>query len=247
VRNDLHGLEFSQKELQSLTNLPVKDELIIVTNPLKRIIKQVLEKIKGSEGATVVFLTFSTFVFGYLIFDIFIKIFVGWMTIPSWLILIILGIIGSSVTQGFLYSLWKKRLKIIKNNMTHSLQILLSDVDRYNAVIKAIDINDQIEEAGNPEVSIQKREKVIEALKLTRSDLVRALKTERILRENKNFILKNTELFVNNLATLTAMQVTEQATEHGRLLNEALQIALDVQYEMKKLQSQEQEDGGIGR
>lgn len=246
VRNDLHGLEFSQKELQTLTNLPVKDELIIVTNHFKKIIKQVLEKIKGSEGATVVFLTSSTFVFGYLIFDIFIKIFAGWMTIPSWLLLIITGILGGSVAQAFLYSLWKQRLKVLKKNMTHSLQILLSDVDRYNAVIKAIDINDQIEEAGNPEVSIQKREKVIEALKLTRSDLVRALKTERILRENKSFILKNTELFVNNLATLTAMQVTEQATEHGRLLNEALQIALDVQYEMKKLQSQEEGDRGMG-
>ena len=34
------------------------------------------------------------------------------------------------------------------------------------------------------------------------------------------------------------MQVTEQATEHGRLLNQALEIALDVQYEMKRLQSQ---------
>ena len=34
------------------------------------------------------------------------------------------------------------------------------------------------------------------------------------------------------------MQVTEEATEHGRLLNEALQISLDVQREMKNLQSQ---------
>ncbi|MEH2268850.1 MAG: hypothetical protein V7K68_10505, partial [Nostoc sp.] len=84
----------------------------------------------------------------------------------------------------------------------------------------------------------KEREGVIEALQLTKTDLVRALKTERILRENKSFILGNTELFVNNLATLTAMQVTEQATEHGRLLNEALQIALDVQHEMKRLQTQ---------
>jgi uncharacterized protein YjaG (DUF416 family) len=43
---------------------------------------------------------------------------------------------------------------------------------------------------------------------------------------------------VNNLATLTSMQVTEQATENGKLLNEALQIALDVQYEMRRLQNQ---------
>ncbi|QSJ19887.1 hypothetical protein JYQ62_14960 [Nostoc sp. UHCC 0702] len=243
VRNDLHGLEISQKELQILTNLPVKDELIIIINPFNKIVKQILEKIKGSEGATVVFLSFSTVVFSYVLFDIFIKIFATWITIPSWLLLIFLLLWGGSFTQIFLYFWWKKRLKTLKANMTHSLQTLLYDVDRYNAVIKAIDINDQIEEAGNPGVSIQKREKVIEALQLTRTDLVRALKTERILRENKNFILRNTELFVNNLATLTAMQVSEQATEHGRLLNEALQIALDVQYEMKKLQNQDEAQG----
>ncbi len=160
------------------------------------------------------------------------------MTVPSWILLIILCFWGGGVTQIILYFWWKKRLEILKNNMTSSLQILLHDVDRYNAVIKAIDINDQIEAAGNPGVSIKERERVIEALQLTKTDLVRALKTERILRENKNFILRNTELFDNNLATLTAMQVTEQATEHGRLLNEALQIALDVQYEMKRLQNQ---------
>jgi hypothetical protein len=31
--------------------------------------------------------------------------------------------------------------------------------------------------------------------------------------------------------------VNEEATEHGRLLNEALQISLDVQHEMKRLQN----------
>jgi hypothetical protein len=31
--------------------------------------------------------------------------------------------------------------------------------------------------------------------------------------------------------------VSEEATEHGRILNEALQISLDVQEEMKRLQS----------
>lgn len=239
VRNDLHGLEISQRELQSLTNLPVKDELIIISNPLNKLGKKIIKQIKGSEGATVVFLTFSTFVFGYLIFDIIIKLFANWITIPSWVLLIILCLWGGGIAQISLYFWWKKRLDLLKKSLTNSLQILLHDVDRYNSIIKAIDINDQIEEVGNPGVSIKERERVIEALKLTRNDLVRALKTERILRENKNFILKNTELFANNLATLTAMQVTEQATEHGRLLNEALQIALDVQYEMQKLQSQE--------
>ncbi|MBC1220498.1 hypothetical protein, partial [Nostoc sp. UCD120] len=200
--------------------------------------KLYIQKIKSSEGATVVFIGFATFVFGYLLFDIILKIFVSWIEIPSWIVLIILGLWVGGLTQSILYLIWKKRSKIVKLNMTNSLQILLNDVERYNTVIRAIHINDQIEEAGNPEVLIKERESVLAALNLTKADLVRALKTERILRENKSFILSNTELFVNNLATLTAMQVNEQATEHGRLLNEALQIALDVQHEMKRLQTQ---------
>jgi hypothetical protein len=238
VRDDLQGLEISQKQLQKLTNLPVKDELRIIVNPIKRLGQIFIEKIKGSEGATVVFIGFSIFVFSYLILDVMLKVFATWVTIPSWILLIILTLVGGSITQTILYFWWKKRINFLRKNITPSLEILLNDVDRYNSVIKAIDINDQIEEAGNPGVTLKEREKVLDALKLTRNDLIRALKTERVLRENKNFIIKNTDLFANNLPTLSAMQVSEQATEHGRLLNEALEIALDVQLEMRRLQSQ---------
>jgi len=238
VRDDLQGLEISQKELQQLTNLPVSDKLLIITNPLKKWGKQLIAKIKGSEGATVVFIGFSICLFVYLLIDIILKLFAPQIKIASGILLILLSLWLGGVTQTILYMVWKAKSNFLKTHMTNSLRILLNDVERYNAVIKAIDINDQIEAAGNPEVGIKQRERVIEALNLTKSDLVRALKTEKILRENKTFILKNSELFVNNLATLTSMQVTEQASEHGRLLNEALQIALDVQYEMRKLQSQ---------
>ncbi|QLE58122.1 hypothetical protein [Nostoc sp. TCL26-01] len=238
MRNDLQDLDISHNELQKLTNLPVKSELIIISNNFKKFCQKIVRKIKGSEGATVVFLSFSVLIFAYIFFDVIIKSFATWIIIPSWLLLIIFSFLGGLSTQISLYYLWKNQQKVLKKNMTTSLEILLNDVDRYNAVIKAIDINDQIEDAGNTGVSIQEREKIIAALKLTRVDLVRALKTEKILRENKNFILRNTDLFDDNLATLAAMQITAQATEHGRLLNEALQISLDVQYEMKTLQSQ---------
>jgi hypothetical protein len=238
VRNDLQGLEIGQKELQKLTNLPVNDELIILIHPIKRLLSQVMERAKGSEAATVVFLGMTTLVFSYVTFDVIIRVFAHWVTVPSWLLLIISSCSVGIVTQIFFYFLWKQRSRTVSQNMTHSLKILLSDVERYNAVIKAIDINDQIEAAGNSGVNLKERNKVIEALKLTRNDLIRALKTEKILRENKKFIVSKLELFADNLAALTAMQVSEQASEHGRLLNEALQIALDVQQEMKSLQSQ---------
>ncbi len=235
MRDDLQGLEITQKELQNLTNLPVKEKLILIINPMKKWVSKFIEQLKGSEGATVFFKGFSILFLILIIFDV-IKMFATWITIPSWLLLIILCLPAGILIQIVFYIVWKQRSRIVKANITHSLKIILDDVDRYNAVVKAIDINDQIEAAGNLGARIKERKRVVEALQLTRADLVRALMTERILRENKKFIVSNTELFANNLTTLIAMQVTEQATEHGRLLNEALQIALDVQYEMRRLQ-----------
>lgn len=239
MQDDLQSLEISQIELRQLTNLPVNDDLILIGNKLKKILNKFIEKLQGSEAASVLFVGVATVVFSYVFFDVILKLFIPGLTIPSWILFVFLLIGSSSIAQGGLYSLWKQRRKTVSQQMNPSLKVLLADVERYNNVIKAIFINDQIEAAGNPEVAIKERKKVLEALQLTRSDLIRALKTERVLRENKKFILRNTELFDRNLPALSAMQVDERATEHGKLLNEALQIAMDVQLEMQRLQSQE--------
>lgn len=236
VRDDIKGLQISRRELQKLTNLPVYEELIIIINPLKKLLNEFIRKVKGSEGVTVIFIGFSILLGSYIIFDVLVIMFARWLGIPSWLLLIEFCAVSGALTQAILYFVWKKNLSTVKSNITNSLQILLEDVERFNSVVKAIDINDKIEAAGNSEVGIKERKGIIEALKFTRADLVRALKTERIFRENKNFIISNTELFTNNLAILTAMQVKERANEHSRLLNEALHIALDVQQEMTNLQ-----------
>ncbi|WP_315788416.1 hypothetical protein [Fischerella sp. JS2] len=238
VRNDLKDLDISLSELQYLTNLPVNDELVIIINPIKKTLQSFIKKARGPEGATTIFLGITILFVSYLAFDLLAKSIIVSTFIPSWILLIGFFGVAAAITQLILYLIWKQKNKLVKTNITPSLEMLLMDVDRYNAVIKAIDINDQIEAAGNLGVTIKERSKVIEALQLTKADLIRALKTERILRENRKFIISNSELFMNNLATLTAMQVPEQASEHGKLLNEALQIALDVQHEMRRLQNQ---------
>ncbi|MDB9452482.1 MULTISPECIES: hypothetical protein [Dolichospermum] len=227
MRDDLQGLDISHDQLQDATNLPVHNKLIIITDVIQQFGIRLLKKAQKTEIATVVFAGLAISVCTYLL-----------VKLSSWLSLIIFVLWTGGSIQILLYLLWKGKSKFLKQNMTNSLRILLNDVERYNSVIKAIDINDQIEDVGNLGVSIQAREKVLLALELTRNDLIRALKTERILRENKSFIITNSDLFTNNLAALASMQVTEEATEHGRLLNEALQISLDVQQEMKNLQSQ---------
>jgi hypothetical protein len=120
-----------------------------------------------------------------------------------------------------------------------SVRRLVKEVDRYSAVIRAVDINDQLEEAGNPGVGLSDREKVIQALGIMKADLVRALKTERILRENKKFIAQHPQLFTTNLTALTALQLSDRASEYGRVLDQALQIAVGVQEEMRKLQNRQ--------
>lgn len=227
MRDDLQGLDISHDQLQDSTNLPVHNKLIIITDIIQKFAKKLLKKAQQTETPTVVFSGLAISVCTYPL-----------LRQSSWISLIIFVLWISGIIQIGLYLLWKGKNKFLKQNMTNSLRILLNDVERYNSVIKAIDINDQIEDVGNLGVGIQEREKVLIALELTRNDLIRALKTERILRENKSFIITNSDLFTSNLAALASMQVTEEATEHGRLLNEALQISLDVQQEMKNLQSQ---------
>jgi hypothetical protein len=156
---------------------------------------------------------------------------------------IILPTIGSSIKLGIILlilvpisvvvgrSLWRRF------TCPQALTILLDEVDKYHSVINAIDINDQLATSGNAQSSINDRDKVIAALQLIREDLVRALKTERILRDNKKLLANNQELFVNNLANLQALQLSSQAGEYAQFLNQSLQIALDVQAEISKLQS----------
>jgi hypothetical protein len=120
-----------------------------------------------------------------------------------------------------------------------TLVALLDDVDRYHATLKAIEIGDRLEAAGSSSATSGDRQTLISALQLTRNDLVRALQTERILRENQDFIATNPEVFANNLTAIQSLQVSQKASEYGQFLNEALQIGISINTEMRKLQEEQ--------
>ena len=117
---------------------------------------------------------------------------------------------------------------------------LLDEVDKYNEVIKAVEIIDKLAAVGHLPANLINREEVLEALRITRESLICALMTEKILRQHKSFIARRHELFTNienNLLSLRTLEVNNQANEYGRLLNEALQIGMSVYQEVKKLQN----------
>ena len=151
-----------------------------------------------------------------------------------WVLQITLGL-SLAITIGWNVYKW------IKAKPLATLAGLLDEVEKYHEVIKALDIIDRLTAAGNLQANLMNREDAIEALKITRQSLVCALRTENILRENKDFIGRRYELFANiesNLAALMALDVSDRASEYGRLLNEALEIGMSVHKEVRKLQNE---------
>jgi hypothetical protein len=218
VQPDLIGLEISKGELRRLTGFDPEDVFrpSVLRDSKKRL--------------------------GFLINEMLVMLALTPIIVGFIYAFIILPTIGSSIKFGILLlilvpipilvgrSLWRQL------TCPEGLTILLDEVEKYHDLVAAIDINDQLAASGNVNSSIHDRDQVTAALQLIREDLVRALKTERILRDNKKLLANNQELFVNNLASLQALEVSSQAGEYAQLLNQSLQIAIDVQAEIRKLQ-----------
>ncbi len=236
VQPDLQGLEISPGELRHLSGVDSTEVFrpSILHNPKQRWSFLFQEFLLS--------LALTPIIVGLL--HVFVILPLIGASLPATLVTLVGVPIAIVATRWF----WLQR------NSPTALCCLLDEVDRYNAVIKAIHINDQLEAAGTRETSLSDRvseaeplgsallpkadrQKVIQALTLTKEDLVRALRAERVLRENQSFLVGNPELLATNLRTLQTLQVNDRASEYGRLLNEALEIAVGVQEEMTKLQN----------
>ncbi len=147
--------------------------------------------------------------------------------------LIFTGGIATVATLMLNLYLWQRSQKF------QTFWNLLDQIQKYNEVVRSLDILDKIEAAG-AEIHLSDRQEVLEALSITRESLLGSLRTERILRENQDLIDRRYELFAkieNNLATLNHLQISDEATEYGRLLNQALKIGVSVDREIRRLQN----------
>jgi hypothetical protein len=119
--------------------------------------------------------------------------------------------------------------KNIKKYQRKPLISLLMDIKNHNNLIYQIYVLDQLRSVGN-QVDLEDRKTILEALAITRDNLVRSLQTEKILRENPGF---RPESFTVNLTSIKSLEVNETSSEYGKLLNSALQIAISVQTEIQ--------------
>jgi hypothetical protein len=115
------------------------------------------------------------------------------------------------------------------------LSHLLDEIDRFNETVAAVEILEELGSTQNSRLNLENREEVIEALHLTRESLVCGLMTERVMRKHQRFMARRQEMFSSierNLATLQLLQVSDEASDYGRLLNEAIQIGTSVHREL---------------
>ncbi len=240
MESDLTTLQFSDAELTDLTGISLSDSLLGHCCQHQLIQDMVTGKIKQERKT----------VFSLILTEIIILILTFILSLPIALILTNqaqfsptssqtlfyffqrIGIFSVILTMGVnLWMVWKVRplISVIK---------LLAEVQKYQAVIQAIDLLDQLVAAGNLQGTVINRQKALKALTMTRESLVCALKTERVFRENETFINQRYQLFANldqHLTALMALDVTNQANEYGQLLNEALEIGINVHQAIRKL------------
>ncbi|MBW4640627.1 MAG: hypothetical protein KME05_20850 [Gloeocapsa sp. UFS-A4-WI-NPMV-4B04] len=215
MQPDLLGLEFSKGELRRLTGV-APDNIFRAS-----IFQNSKKRLKFLSNEILIWFTISTIVIG-LSYTFILLFNIG---SPNKSAIALLILVPSVVAVG--RWLWRKK------NCPKRLKNLLDDIDKYHVVIERIDRNDLLE-AGIAELNLNNRSLLIEALQLTREDLVKALKAERRLRNNNSSIAP--ELFNNHLQALTAIQASNQASEYGQILNEVLQINISIQQEMRRLQ-----------
>ncbi|WP_337886408.1 hypothetical protein [Fischerella thermalis] len=217
MQPDLLGLEITKGELKRLTGVKLEDFLLpsMMVNREQRfafLMKEVRETL------------LLVLLIGGLMYALIT------LTIGSNVGLGIVLLIAVAIAVIFGRWLWR-RFRYPK-----SLIILLNEVDKFHTAVQAVDNLDQLAVSENSENNFNERQTVITALELLREDLVRALKIERILRDNKKLLSEQQELFVNNLANLQALQISSSIGEYVQILNQSLQIDLDVQSQIRKLQ-----------
>lgn len=216
MRSDLKSLEVTRREFRKLTG--ISTDAIPMQAPRLSAYRQVAVSI-------------SLVFFGFLGVICFWSIAIN-PVLAAFVILLAVGI--SILLMQIANSFYRKALH--HYNSMEPLRELIIEIQKHKDVIKAIDIRDQLEDAGNKAIASENRQRVVEALRLTRADLIRALKTEKILRINQAFIAQNPDMFAGNLAAVRALQLNDQAGDWAKLLNQTLQIAVEVQEEMYKLQ-----------
>ena len=138
-----------------------------------------------------------------------------------------------------LIALWNSSM-ILRASQFKILMRLLDEIDRFNELVRAVDVVDRLDDVNPGDRHFENRIEILSALNMTRDSLISGVMTERILRENGGLLSRRQDLLTHieaNLSALSVMEVSDEASDYSRILNEALQIGMIVQQEMAQVTS----------
>lgn len=116
-----------------------------------------------------------------------------------------------------------------KGRSLQTLLHLLEEIDRFHEVLGAIAVVDQLAVAQGKAAPAEHHE----TLQLTRDCLITGLKTERILREQRNWMVQGGSTHLEqSLALLKTLDLQMQADEYAEILQQSVAIAERVQQEL---------------
>lgn len=155
---------------------------------------------------------------------------------PALFISISLGFwMGFSITNYTRkQSIYQRRSKIERLESLYQLRRLFIELENYNKIIKSIDVKEQINYVLNS-INEPIQKEVLDALSKIQENLIKALKVERILRENKDFSIKNLESLNITFAELQFTDISKQASEYSGFVEQILDVGISLNQEFEIL------------
>ena len=228
MKDDVATLEITSYELEKVCGREVNELLIgglvrgvlrssALSNPTKRLSFLVLEI--AVSGLLLIFSLPISFAFTRnlqpeLIGPMFVRITLG-------IAIVLIAIWNSSI--------------ILRASQFKILMRLLDEIDRFNELVRAVDVVDRLNDVNPGLHHFENRIEILRALNMTRDSLISGVMTENILRESRGLRSRRQDLLTHieaNLSALSVMEVSDEAHDYSRILNEALQIGMIVQQEM---------------
>lgn len=149
------------------------------------------------------------------------------------LLIVSFSLIGL-ILLGFNLYFWQRAKQF--QSLTH----LLGEIEKYNRVVHSVTFVDRLnslKSSESPEGA--KRWETFDLLQTIRHSLMTALKVERLMREQTQWIASRYELLAtleSDLDVLMEFTARQDEKDNNQLFNEALQIGLNVHKEIKKFQ-----------
>lgn len=115
---------------------------------------------------------------------------------------------------------------------------LHANASQFNKLLTSLDVKDRLLAAQGARVETAARANVIASLTTARENLVRTLKVERILRENRA-LLEDVGGAGVELVPLETVRVNGEADEYARVVQQTAELAVGVQAAFDELQRQD--------